>query len=57
MLVIEGSSESEKAPEASLTIEEQVEYYIKNGMSKNDAIKATAKSRGVHKNEVYKLFL
>ena len=57
VLVIEGSSESEKAPEASLTIEEQVEYYIKNGMSKNDAIKATAKSRGVHKNEVYKLFL
>lgn len=57
VLVVEGSKESEKAPETELTIEEQVEYYIKNGMSKNDAIKATAKSRGVHKNEVYKLFL
>ncbi len=57
VLVVEGSSESEKAPEASLTIEEQVEYYMNNGMSKNEAIKATAKSRGVHKNEIYKLFL
>ena len=57
VLVVEGSNEKEKAPETELTIEEQVEYYIKNGMSKNDAIKATAKSRGVHKNEVYKLFL
>lgn len=57
VLVVEGSSESEKAPEASLTIEEQVEYYMNNGMSKNEAIKSTAKSRGVHKNEIYKLFL
>jgi len=57
VLVVEGGKEAEIAPETSLTIEEQVEYYIKNGMSKNEAIKATAKSRGVHKNEVYKLFL
>ena len=31
-----------------------VEYYISSGMSKNEAIKAAAKDRGVHKNEVYK---
>ena len=31
-----------------------VEYYISSGLSKNEAIKAAAKDRGVHKNEVYK---
>ena len=31
-----------------------VEYYMNSGMSKNDAIKAAAKDRGVHKNEVYR---
>jgi len=31
-----------------------VEHYISLGMSKNDAIKAAAKDRGVPKNEVYK---
>jgi 16S rRNA (cytidine1402-2'-O)-methyltransferase len=29
-------------------------HYIELGMSKNDAIKAAARDRGVHKNEVYK---
>jgi len=57
VLVVEGSQDRETAPETSLTIEEQVEYYIKNGMSKMDAIKATAKSRKLPKNDVYKLFL
>lgn len=57
VLVVEGGKKNDTAPETALTIEEQVEYYIKNGMSKMDAIKATAKSRGLHKNEVYKLFL
>ena len=31
-----------------------VEHYISLGMTKNDAIKAAARDRGVHKNEVYK---
>ena len=57
VLVVEGSSEKESLPETELTIEEQVAYYIEGGMSKMDAIKATAKSRGIPKNDVYKLFV
>ena len=59
VLVIEGADEEKinKAPETDMTIEEQVVYYITNGMSKMDAIKATAKSRGIPKNDVYKLMV
>ena len=59
VLVIEGADEEKinKVPETDMTIEEQVEYYIGNGMSKMDAIKATAKSRGIPKNDVYKLMV
>ena len=57
VLVLEGTKVSETLPETELTIEEQVAYYIESGMSKMDAIKATAKSRGIPKNDVYKLFV
>lgn len=57
VLVLEGTSEKASLPETELTIEEQVEYYIEGGMSKMDAIKATAKSRGIPKNDVYKLMV
>lgn len=57
VLVLEGSNKEQKAPETEMSIPDQVEYYIKNGMSKMEAIKATAKSRGIHKNEVYKQVL
>jgi 16S rRNA (cytidine1402-2'-O)-methyltransferase len=59
VLVIEGADEQKlnKAPETEMSIEAQVEYYISNGMSKMDAIKATAKSRGIPKNDVYKLMV
>ena len=59
VLVIEGADEEKlnKAPETDMSIEAQVEYYISNGMSKMDAIKATAKSRGIPKNDVYKLMV
>ena len=40
-----------------LTAEKHVEFYINGGMSKMDAIKQTAKDRGVSKNEIYKLFV
>ena len=60
VLVVEGSSESPSATEhcdlCSLSIEEHVEYYINNGMSKKDAIKAVAKDRGVPKNDIYMMF-
>ncbi len=57
VLVIEGSEcVDEGADMCSLSAEEQVALYIKEGMSKMDAIKKTAKERGVSKNEIYKLF-
>ena len=36
-----------------LSIVEQVDFYIKNGMSKMDAIKNVAKERNLKKNDVY----
>lgn len=57
VLVVEGCTQKEALPETELTVEEQVAYYIEGGMSKMDAIKATAKSRGLKKNDVYKLFV
>ena len=41
---------------STLSPEEQVELYVSEGASKMDAIKRVAKERGVHKNEIYKLF-
>ena len=38
-----------------LSIEEQLDNYIKSGMEKNEAIKRVAKERNLKKNEVYKL--
>ena len=57
VLVVEGTQEVSALPETEFTIQEQVAYYIEGGMSKMDAIKATAKSRGMTKNDVYKLFV
>ena len=36
-----------------MSIQEHVRHYVDTGMSEKDAIKAAAKDRGVHKNEVY----
>ena len=38
----------------NMSINEHVEFYISNGLSKMDAIKSCAKDRGVHKNIIYK---
>ena len=57
VLVIEGTEYAGDGTDVSnLSAEEQVALYIKEGMSKMDAIKKTAKERGVSKNEIYKLF-
>ncbi|MBR2926764.1 MAG: 16S rRNA (cytidine(1402)-2'-O)-methyltransferase [Clostridia bacterium] len=55
VLVVEGSQGATAAPAfwEGMEIEEHVNYHIGRGMSKMDAIKLTAKERGVHKNEVY----
>ena len=56
VLIVEGKKEEEIFWRA-LTPAEHVELYVKNGMQKNEAIKAAAKDRGVHKSEVYKEIL
>ncbi len=56
VLVIDGSSKNDDSELENITPEEQVAAYISLGMSKMDAIKQTAKDRGVPKSEIYKLF-
>ncbi len=57
VLVIEGGAfEAVGVESLDITIEEQVELYIKAGASKMEAIKKVAKERGLAKNDVYKLF-
>ncbi len=55
VLVIEGATQSasQAAFWQDMSIPEHVAYYVNTGMSQKDAIKAAAKDRGVHKNEVY----
>ena len=56
VLIMEGASKEEllsRAFWADMSIEEHVEHYAAEGMSKNDAIKATARDRGVAKSEIY----
>ena len=41
-------------PLCALTVDEHLDYYIKGGMTKSEAVKAVAKDRNVPKNEIYK---
>ena len=58
VLILEGAPKSASKENffENMNIEEHVNFYISNGMSKMDAIKACAKDRGVHKNIIYKEF-
>ena len=57
VLVIEGAPEGTASAGAldlcSLSVEDHVKHYVDKGMSQKDAIKATARDRGVPKNEIY----
>ena len=54
VLVIEGGECKAAASFwENMSISEHVDHYIESGLSKNDAIKAAAKDRGVPKNAVY----
>ena len=61
VLVVEGAPEGSvttaKANLSSLSVEDHVKHYVESGMSQKDAIKATAKDRGVPKNEIYMYFV
>lgn len=56
VIVVDGYSgeAEEESPEwESMSISEQVESYIKSGMDSKEAIKQTAKDRGLSKRDVY----
>ena len=62
VLVIEGKShkeieEEQKAQWDEITIEEHMDIYLKQDMSKKDAMKAVAKDRGISKRDVYQYLL
>ncbi len=54
VIVIEGASDDGECFWKDMTIPEQVEHYVSLGMSKMDAIKETARARGVGKSVIYK---
>ena len=54
VLVLEGKPKSDTAKVWDSTPREQVEAYMKEGLSKMDAVKRVAKERGLAKNDVYK---
>lgn len=56
VLVVEGGHKKmNENNEKAMTPEEAVAYYLSEGMSRNDALKAAAKRTGMSKNELYKL--
>lgn len=62
VLVIEGADReelrrAEQESFAELSIEEHMERYLSQGMSKKDAMKAVAADRGVSKREIYAMLL
>ncbi len=59
VLVVEGATKSTapSEPSGEMDIPTHVKRYIDAGMSKMDAIKQTAKDRGVKKNEIYQAVL
>ena len=62
VLVIEGRSREavraeKQAAWEEMTPEEHVAYYMAQGMAQKDAIKQTAKDRGVGKREIYQLVM
>lgn len=62
VLVLEGKSRQELKKESiarweELTIEEHMDYYMKQGIDKKEAMKKVAKDRGIGKREVYQMLL
>lgn len=62
VLVIEGADRQELKEEAmeeilSMSIPEHVRYYMEQGMDKKEAMKRTARDRGVGKRDIYQVLL
>lgn len=54
VIVIEGATDDGECFWKDMTVTEQVEHYMSLGMEKMDAIKETARARGVGKSTIYK---
>ena len=62
VLVIEGRSREELRQEEvskweEMSIEEHMDYYLKQGIDKKEAMKKVAKDRGISKRDVYQQLL
>ncbi len=61
VVIVEGNLQSKKDVQIEklneLTLEEQYQFYEKQGLSKKEIIKQIAKDRKVSKNEIYQYFL
>ena len=62
VLVLEGTSreeikEEERSKWEDMSVPEHVEFYLKQGMEKKEAMKQVAKDRGVSKREIYGVLL
>lgn len=62
VVVVEGKSrqtilEEARAQWDDLTIEEHMEYYLRDGLEKKEAMKRVAKDRGISKRDVYQALL
>lgn len=55
VLVVESAPEIN--PLCALSAEEHLRHYLDGGMDRKDAVKRTAKERGVPKNEIYSLLI
>ena len=53
VLVVEGGEKQRTGGATFGTVEEAVAYYLEEGMSRNEAIKAAAKAMGLPRKEVY----
>ena len=53
VLLVQGGAPREN-PLNALSEEEHIEHYLRQGMSKKEALKAAAKDRGVSKSDLYK---
>ncbi|MBR1867248.1 MAG: 16S rRNA (cytidine(1402)-2'-O)-methyltransferase [Clostridia bacterium] len=54
VVVVEGAKQTEK-DFSDLSVKDHLDLYLKEGMTKMDAIKKVAKDRGVKKSEIYDL--
>ncbi len=56
VIIVEGNSEEVTEEVQFSTLEEHLQHYLDNGLSKNESIKMVAKDRNVNKRDIYDYF-